>query len=45
MSILLAARVPCGAEPLTRMVKLEFEAVSEHMPRWTDRWRKEIERR
>jgi hypothetical protein len=41
----VAAKVPYGAEHVARMVKLDFRAIHELLPVWTDRWNKEIERR
>jgi putative spermidine/putrescine transport system substrate-binding protein len=41
----VARRVPYGAEQVGRMVKLDFEAMNEHVGRWTERWGKEVERR
>jgi len=41
----VARRVPYGADQLGRMIKLDFEAMNEHVARWTERWGKEVERR
>lgn len=40
-----ARKVPFGPEQVGKMVKLDFVAMHEQLPRWTDRWNKEIERR
>ncbi|MBI4246197.1 MAG: ABC transporter substrate-binding protein [Candidatus Rokubacteria bacterium] len=38
-----ARKVPYGPEQVARMVKLDFEVMNAEMPRWTERWNKEIE--
>jgi putative spermidine/putrescine transport system substrate-binding protein len=40
-----ARRVPYGPEQVGRLVKLDYVAMNEELPRWVDRFNKEIERR
>jgi putative spermidine/putrescine transport system substrate-binding protein len=40
-----AKKVPYGPERVAAMVKFDFQAMNESLPRWTERWNKEVERR
>jgi putative spermidine/putrescine transport system substrate-binding protein len=40
-----AKRVPHTPEQLAKLVKLDYNAMNEQLPAWTDRFNKEIERR
>ena len=40
----VARKVPYG-EQVSTLVKLDFQAMHENLPRWTERWNREIERR
>jgi putative spermidine/putrescine transport system substrate-binding protein len=40
-----ARRVPYGPDQVGRLVKLDFQAMNDHLAEWAERWNKEIERR